>query len=294
MATNIFFSPKVKSEQDLVEDLIIESLKFYGQDMYYLPRDVVNKNPIFADDVPSRFNSSYKIEMYIENVNGFDGEGDLMTKFGVELRDQATFIVSRKRWKQTVSKYDNEITGDRPREGDLLYIPLSKTMFEIEHVEHELPFYQINNLPTYKLKCTKFEYNDEQLDTGVEDIDSIEQLGYNSILTLVDSGDTNFIIGSMLTQRLPSGFTVTGEIVDYNDSDKIVSLAHIGSDDDRYHEFVSGVQVVSIGSTGNLITRNVLSVGEQLNNPSAQNEQFDDETFITFDENNPFGTPEVI
>ena len=102
MARNLYFSDKVRSEQNLYEDIVIESLKMYGQDVYYIPRDIVNEDKIFGDDVPSRFNSAYKVEMYIENTDGFDGDGDLFTKFGVEIRDQATFVLARKRWTQTV------------------------------------------------------------------------------------------------------------------------------------------------------------------------------------------------
>ena len=109
MATNLYFSQKVNSEQNLYEDIVIESLKMYGQDVFYLPRDIVNEDRVFGDDVPSRFNSSYKVEMYIENIEGFDGEGDLFTKFGVEIRDQATFVVARKRWTDTIARYDNDI-----------------------------------------------------------------------------------------------------------------------------------------------------------------------------------------
>ena len=174
MATNPYFSQSVRSEQHLFEDIVIESLKLYGQDIYYLPRDIVNEDRILGDDVPSRFNSSYKIEMYIENVDGFDGEGDLFSKFGVEIRDQATFIVSRRRWDQTIQRYDNEITIARPAEGDLLYIPFSSKLFQITHVEHEQPFYQLANLPTFKLRCELFEYNDEDFDTNVDVIDDIQ------------------------------------------------------------------------------------------------------------------------
>ena len=174
MATNPYFSQAVRSEQGLFEDIVIESLKLYGQDIYYLPRDIVNEDRILGDDVPSRFNSSYKIEMWIENVDGFDGEGDLFTKFGVEIRDQATFVVSRRRWNQTILRHDNEITVKRPAEGDLLYIPFSQKLFQITHVEHEQPFYQLQNLPTFKLRCELFEYNDEDFDTNVEVIDDIQ------------------------------------------------------------------------------------------------------------------------
>ena len=145
MATNRYLSQSVKSEQSLYEDLIIESIQFYGQDVYYLPREIVNKDKIFLDDVPSRFSESYKVEMYIENTEGFEGEGDLFTRFGVEIRDEATFIVSRRRWEQTVKKFDIELTALRPREGDVIFLPLSKSFFQISHVEHEQPFYQLSN-----------------------------------------------------------------------------------------------------------------------------------------------------
>ena len=295
MATNIYFSQKVKSEQNLFEDIVIESLKMYGQDVYYLPRDIVNKDPIFGDDIPSRFNSAYKIEMYIENVDGFDGEGDLMTKFGVELRDQATFIVARRRWDQTVKRYDNDINSVRPREGDLIYLTLSNTLFEIMHVEHELPFYQLSNLPTFKLRCEKFEYNDEVLDTNIQIIDTIEQTGYLVKLTLQDSAAKGFIIGNTVSQTLSSGVIMSADIVEYNDSDNILQIAHIGSTDSDYHEFVTSRIVTSLDSDGNTLRRMVTSINEQLNQASAQNEEFASETdiFIDFSEINPFGDLEA-
>lgn len=293
MATNLYFSQKVRSEQNLYEDIVIESLKMYGQDVYYLPRDIVNKNPIFADDIPSRFNSAYKIEMYVDNPEGFDGEGDIFTKFGVELRDQATFVVARRRWDQTVKRHDNEITGVRPREGDLVYLTLSNTLFEIMHVEHEQPFYQLSNLPTYKLKCEKFEYNDEDFDTNVDVIDSIETTGYVVNLTLQDSAATGFMIGNTASQILSSGVVVSGDIVDYNDSDNILSIAHVGSDDSDFHEFVASRVMTSTDSDGNTLRRLVTAVNEQLNDPGSQNEDFsDNSSFIDFTESNPFGTVE--
>ena len=293
MATSVYFSQRVKSEQNLYEDIIIESLKIYGQDIYYLPRDVVNKDPVLADDVPSRFNSSYKLEMYIENVDGYDGGGDIFSKFGVELRDAATFIVSRKRWRQTVARYDNDITGERPREGDLLYIPLTKSIFEIMHVEHEQPFYQLSNLPTYKLRCEKFEYNDEDFDTGLADIDEVEDYGFQQILQLVDSSSTGFLVGNTITQIL-SGVTVTAEISKFMDSDNQLFVDHIGSNEPGLHLLTTG-RITSLDSAGNTIIRTVISASEQLNQPGAQNEDFTGSSdFIDFTENNPFGDPEVL
>lgn len=293
MATNIYISQKVKSEQNLYEDIIIESLKIYGQDVYYLPRDIINKDPVFADDVPSRFNSAYKIEMYIENVDGFAGDGDLFTKFGVELRDQATFIVARRRWSQTVKRHDNEIVSVRPREGDLIYVTLSNTLFEIMHVEHEQPFYQLSNLPTYKLRCEKFEYSDEQFDTNIDAIDSIELTGYVVKLTLEDSAAKGFLIGNTVTQSLADGVIVTGDIVNYNDSDNVLSIAHVGSNNSTFHNFATSRVITSQDADGNTITRMVAAIDEQLNQPGAQNTDFDNEdAFIDFTESNPFGNVE--
>lgn len=185
MATNLYFSQKVKSEQNLYEDIVIESLKMYGQDVYYIPRDSVREDKIWGIDIETSYNSSYKIEMYPINTQGFDGEGDLFTKFGVEIRDQATFIVARRRWSHTVQRYDNEIQSVRPREGDLIYLPLSKSLFQIMHVEHEQPFYQLSNLATYQLRCELFEYSNEDFDTGIEDIDDIDRdYAYKYILTI--------------------------------------------------------------------------------------------------------------
>lgn len=305
MATNHYFSQKVKSEQNLYEDIIIETLKIYGQDVYYLPRDLVNEDKILGEDVPSRFNSAYKVEMYIENTEGFEGEGDLFTKFGVEIRDQATFIVSRKRWNQTVSRYDNEINSTRPREGDVIYLPLSNSMFQIMAVEHEQPFYQISNLPTYKLRCELFEYSDEDLDTGIDAIDDIEnRYAYKYLLTL-DSASLGFVVGETVNQTLASGVTVSGEVTKFSDSDNILHLIHVGADDGKYHTFVTGRQIVGTtdqDSDGSILLpvysiATVTSVSEL--NQLAENEKnlfFDttqtDLDFLDFSESNPFGDPQ--
>ena len=189
MATNPWVSQSVRNEQDLYEDLVIESLKFYGQDVYYIPREIVNKDKVFLDDVPSRFSDAYKIEMYAENIEGFEGEGDLFSKFGVELRDQATFVVARRRWKKLVGdKLDSY--NFRPREGDLIYLPLSQSIFEIFKVETETPFYQLSQLPTFRLQCELFEYNDEDFDTDIDDIDIVEsESAYQYKLTMKSPAD---------------------------------------------------------------------------------------------------------
>lgn len=292
MATNFYFNRNKTSEQNLYEDIVIESLKMYGQDIYYLPRDIVNEDRVFGDDVPSRFNSSYKVEMYIENVEGFDGEGDLFTKFGVEIRDQATFVVARRRWAQTVGRYDNEINSIRPLEGDLVYLPLSNSMFQVMAVEHEQPFYQLSNLAVYKLRCELFEYNDEDFDTGVDQIDDIERdYAYEYLLTL-DSAGNGFDLGEAVTQTLSTGVTLAGEVSRWSDSDRILGLIHFGADDGKFHYPVSGLRVVGATNNSNIP---VSAVSE--NNQISANEQNSDFStiaadFLDFSESNPFGDPE--
>lgn len=291
MATNFYFSQKVRSEQNLYEDIVIESLKMYGQDVYYLPREIVNEDRVFGDDVPSKFSSSYKIEMYVENVEGFDGEGDLFTKFGVEIRDQATFVVARRRWTSTVGRIDNNINSIRPREGDLIYLPLSNSMFQIMAVEHEQPFYQISNLPVYKLRAELFEYNDEDFETEIDAIDDIERdYSYTYILTL-DSAGAGFNVGDTVTQTLSDGVIMRGEVSKWSDSDNKLHLIHVGADDGNYHSFSS---LLTIGDSAS----NFVSVAfvEEDNKISA-NEQSDDFStisgdFLDFTEDNPFGDPE--
>lgn len=294
---NLYFSDKVRSEQKLYEDIIIESLKIYGQDVYYIPRDLVQEDKIFGDDVPSRFNSAHKIEMYIENVEGFDGEGDLFTRFGVEIRDEATFVVSRNRWSQQVAKFDNGITSVRPLEGDLIYLPLSKKLFEISHVEHEQPFYQLSNLPVFKLRTRLFEYNNEDLDTGVTEVDRIElDYAYKYILTL-DGTSGIITVGEKATQTLSSGVTISGEIARWSDSDQKLHLIHVDTSDDKYHTFVTGTNIVISAQSGDPTERvgdsayNVTAITED--NQLSSNEQNADFTtgadFIDFTESNPFG-----
>lgn len=294
---NLYFSDKVRSEQKLYEDIIIESLKIYGQDVYYIPRDLVQEDKILGDDVPSRFNSAHKIEMYIENVEGFDGEGDLFTRFGVEIRDEATFVVSRNRWSQQVAKFDSGITSVRPLEGDLIYLPLSNKLFEISHVEHEQPFYQLSNLPVFKLRTRLFEYNNEDLDTGVTEVDKIElDYAYKYVLTL-DGTSGIITVGEKATQTLSTGVTISGEVAKWSDSDQKLHLIHVDTSDDKYHTFVTGTNIIISAQPDGATSRiadsayNVTAITED--NQLSSNEQNADFSagadFIDFTESNPFG-----
>ena len=173
MPTNVYFDTGTTSEQRLYEDLIIEQLKIYGQDVYYLPRKLANKDTIFGEDPASSFDDSYIIEMYVDNSDGYMGEQEIIKKFGLELRDDIRFTLSKSRW-ETLIKNNSDLVAERPQEGDLVYFPTTKAFFEIQFVEHEQPFYQQSALPVYKLSCTRFEYSSERIDTGVAEIDKVE------------------------------------------------------------------------------------------------------------------------
>ena len=174
MSTSVYFSKGTSGEQRLYEELVIEQLKVFGHDVYYLPRTLVKEDKIFGEDVLSEFNDAYMIEMYMEEVEGYGGDKELVSKFGLEIRDEVNFVVSRSRWEDTVAIDSNLIVNTRPNEGDLIYFPRISKMFQIDFVDHDDPFYQVDNLPVYKLSCSTFEYSSEVIDTDVTAIDNIE------------------------------------------------------------------------------------------------------------------------
>ena len=174
MPTNHFFSKGTINEQYLYEDLIIEAMQIYGHDVFYLPRTLVNKDELFGEAPLSKFTDSYMIEMYMDTVEGYEGEKEIITRFGLEIRDETTFTVSRRRWLDLVSFDANLITSVRPNEGDWIYMPTVQRLFEISFVDVDDPFFQIDNLPVYKLYARTVEYSDERLDTGIDAIDKIE------------------------------------------------------------------------------------------------------------------------
>ena len=196
MATNFYFQSGIpggrSSEQLLMEDIIIECLKIYGLDTYYMPRHKVNEDAILGEDTLNNFEHAYPLEMYMQNVTGFEGDGDLMSKFGVEIRDTATFIVARRRWDETVARSGNAVLTTRPAEGDVIYFPLTKAFFEIKFVEATDPFFQVGKLYVYKLQCELMQYSSERFNTGISDIDSIadgDSLDINEFNLMLESGD---------------------------------------------------------------------------------------------------------
>ena len=162
------------AEQRLHEDLIIEGLRIYGHMVYYLPRTVVNKDLILGEDVASRFKSAFPIEAYFETTEGFAGQQELINKFGLEIREDTTFMISKRRFDLLVDSKTTLIKEGRPNEGDIIYMPLMNSFFEIQFVEDQQPFFQLGNLPVYKLRVTRWEYSSEEISTGVETIDEAE------------------------------------------------------------------------------------------------------------------------
>ena len=289
MATNKYFNYGDRNQQNLYESLVIESIQMYGQDVYYLPREIVNKDALLLDDVPSRFGSAYKVEMYIENQDGFEGEGDLFTKFGIELRDQANFVVARKRWKNLIGN-NLDKQNFRPREGDLIYLPMSESIFEILKVETETPFYQLKNLPTFRLQCELFEYSDEDLDTDIASIDVLEKEGAFQYRLTMDSSGGGFQVGEDVQQNLGT-YIMSGEVTNIIDSGGTyaIDLAHVGASDGNYHEFITGT--FAQGQTSSAVSKPTLVAELQEMQKDSQNVVFDnfESDFLDFSESNPFG-----
>jgi hypothetical protein len=198
-----------QSEKRLYEDLIVEGLKIYGHDVYYLPRTLVNRDLILGEDVNSRFDDSYLIEMYMETTEGFAGQQELINKFGLEIREDTTFMISKRTWDQKVGNEANLIATGRPNEGDIIYMPLMNSFFEILFVEDQEPFFQLGSLPAYKLRVTRWEYSGEELNTGNNEIDeketiySLNQLSYKSSL---EPATMSLLVGNPIV----TGDKVTG------------------------------------------------------------------------------------
>jgi len=312
MPRNVYFSQAVKSEQHLYEDLVIESLKIYGQDVYYIPRTIVNRDNILNEDIASQFDDAYMIEAYIENPEGFDGAGDLYSKFGLEIRDDANFIIARRTWDRLVGLWNNVLSGSKPNAGDLIYLPLSNSVFEIMMVEDEQPFYQLSQLPVWKLQCSLFEYNDENFETGVDIIDNLQsQVSYQVGMDLSVTAGNHFTIGETVTQTLveASGDTpavqVYGEVQTITKTSNLlatISVSNIGvlnSTTARDFSISNTKPLIGSDSEFECYITNIYTIGDNdtdnvfPNDSSAKNTEFEFEadSILDFSESNPFGDP---
>ena len=212
MATSFYFNNFQNSqEQNLIEDLVIESIKIYGHDVWYCPRTIDNEEQVFAEDELATFNNAFPIEMYIKNVEGFEGEGDFLSKFGLQIRDRITFTVSRRSFTEDV------IGATRPREGDMIFFPLTSKGYVIRFVEHEAIFYQMGALQTFDLVCELFEFNQETFNTGVDIIDDT----YNDLSFAMANNTqaaTQFNISAIDKQAQNETFETRGDdILDFTE-----------------------------------------------------------------------------
>ena len=308
MATSVYFSGAVKSEQDLYEDLVTESIKIFGQDVVYLPREQVSEDDLLNETV-NQYTQAFPVEMYLENVDGFEGDGNLLGKFGLEIRDQGTFVVTRRRWEAAVGGLATGV-GSRlkPAEGDLLYMTMTGRLFEIKYVEPKSPFYQLQKLPSYTLTAELFEYNDQHFDTGWDEIDAIEWDNATSYSYLM-SAATAYEPGELVTQwtgvndSVGDPINIEGYVSGWESALKRVTIVtpHQSSNGDGTFMTFS-VQAASnralVGTesgTTSQITLDQSGTAKTFYNQDvfADNDEFEvaGDSVIDFTESNPFGDP---
>jgi len=229
MATNHYFNHYGTDtpDQKLVENIVIESIKSFGIDVHYMPRTEVNTDSIFGEDRISKFEDARMVEVYIKSIDGFEGDGTFVSNFGLEVRDQITFTIARRRFIDL-----NFETGNRdkePLEGDLIFFPLSDSLFEIKHVQDTNVFYQMGGLQTFDLVCELFEYADEAIDTGIEELDKIEREESYSIKFTLGTGAGTFTVGEQVYQG-STGYgnsSIKGEVFDWNSSTSLLTVGNI-------------------------------------------------------------------
>lgn len=282
MATNSYFTQGTTGEQDLVGSLVTEQIKMFGKDVYYIPRTLVNRDSVFEEDSLSAFNGAYLIEAYIEDATGFRGDGDMFSKFGVRIADQVTFIISRERFTEAVDDNAQLIVEGRPNEGDLIHLPMANKTFEIQFVEHEVPFYQLGKVHVWGLRCELFEYSDEDFNTGVAEIDAVEVNFANAVtINVADGGTGDFVAGEIVTG---GSSNVTSEVKSWNSATRQLIV---------YNR--SGMYAIPETLTGNTSGAAWTSATyNTLNNMNSETDQnFTLETqadaIIDFTESNPFG-----
>ncbi|NBX50865.1 hypothetical protein EBT25_13280 [bacterium] len=236
MATNFFFNNfRNSQEQTLIEDLIIESIKIYGLDMYYIPRSPTNPDEVLGEDESREYLRAIPVELYVKNVEGFAGEGDFLSKFNIQIRDQMTLSIARRVFEDEVSAQVTTPVLTRPNEGDLIFFPLNNKIFEIKFVEHEAVFYQMGALQFYDLKCELFVYNNEYFATG---IDAVDNLMNNYTLAL--NNDALLLDGSQppnmeLTDE--DGYTLMQEGWDINNNDNLATNDELQAESDNILDF---------------------------------------------------------
>jgi hypothetical protein len=301
--TNVYFSQGTKNEQHLIEDIIIESLKIYGNEIFYIPRSLVSKDNVLGEDRLSQFKTAFPIEMYFENVDSFGGQGAFIQKFGLMIEQSATLVVARRRWEQLVGRYGQTQIPSRPNEGDLIYFPLTGSMFELKFVQHQDPFYQLGKLYVYKLQVELFQYSSERIDTGIAEIDTFESLKTFSTNT---TRNIHGRVATITVTNSGSGYTSVPDVVFTSSSGIGATATAIRGTSGTNLNKITGVTITNAG-TGYQIAPTISFVGgggtgaaatttldidiKKSSDGFGENDSFKDAAtdVINFDEHNPFG-----
>ena len=270
-------------EQKFMENLVVESIEIYGQNIYYVPRDIVNRDTIFEEDSDGRFSSARAIRAYVNNAEGWEGQGELLSKFGIRIEDKTTFIFSREKFKEKVDDLETLNVEGRPNEGDLIWFPITKHLFEIKFVEVEKPFYQLGKGYVWECQCELFEYSDEEINTGITDLDAIETAFANAITVgLVAGGTGDFTAGETVTGGTSN---VTAEVKSWDSSTRTLIVIN------RSGTFTIPETITGGSSSASWTTASYNTINN-MNSEYDQNNDFEtaDNDIIDFSETNPFGS----
>jgi hypothetical protein len=290
MATSVYFnnySVGVINEQRLLEDLIVESIQIMGHDVYYIPRDSYNgDDEIYGEAVNTKFTRAYSMEVYLANVEGYEGDGDFFSKFGLEIRDTSNFIVSAR----TFQKYVPTNIAYRPREGDLIYVPLMRKLFEIKFVEEELNFFSIGkrNPYIYELRCELFRFSDEDFSTGVDEVDDVENEASYTIELTLGNGDGTFYDNEIVFQGSNLATSNTrATVTNYDVGTKKLTLHNVMG------VFAPATTIRGVTSNAAYTVTSTDVLGDHVFYDDYDNKEIQDEgvLFIDLSEINPFGMP---
>ena len=289
MATNPYFNHHGTNtpENRLIENLMIESIKTYGIDVYYLPRTLNNEDTLMGEDASASYNSAHTIEMYIKTVDGFEGSGDFIAKWGLQIKDQITFTVAKRRWQDLGLSTDGRVKI--PHEGDLIYFPITKALFQILFIEDEAIFYQTGQLQSYDMLCEMFTYSDQSFNTGIDTIDAIERTHSYSVDFTMDSGSGNYTVGETVYQGDSlAEATVKGEVGSWNSTTKILNLLNMTGN------FSGTVNIIGDSSSASYSITSFDAQTSAANTAATSSSNADIEAaadaIIDFTEGNPFGS----
>ena len=281
MPTNLYFQNTTShAEQELINSLTSEVIQIHGLDVFYIPRTLVKEDVLLGEDVLAKFSTAYEIEMYLKTTEGFGGEGDLVSKFGLDVRDEVIFTVHKDRFELATDM-------SKPLEGDLVFLPISKGLFEIKFVEHEQPFYQAGKNYSFDITCELYQYSEEQLETGIATIDNIEkELSAAIDLVMTAGGSGTYGVGEAVYQG-PSLANATGKgmVVSWNEPTRALRV------NDTSGTFAASTNVT--GATSGAVWSQASAADYQAlpTTPFATNTEFetDGDTILDFSESNPFG-----